>query len=78
MKENDLDEDQVEFLQKVARAITACREVRCLTRNQVAKLVGIPHSSYARIERGECNVRVADLYAIARALEVTTDNLIPY
>lgn len=77
MKENPLDEEQVVFLLKVFWAITACREVRCLTRSELAKLAGINRSSYVRIEKGECNIRLGDLYAIARALNVDIKEFFP-
>lgn len=53
------------------------REYRGLTQSQLAETAGVGQSYIAMIEKGERRGSVTKLSAIARALKVNVDDLIP-
>jgi transcriptional regulator with XRE-family HTH domain len=56
--------------------IRALRRLKGLTQEQVAEAAQINHSYYGRIERGEANVSLELLAAIAEALDVRAATLL--
>lgn len=61
------------FGQKLARA----RKSRWVTQRELANLVGVSRVTVANIERAKQNVQLAQVYSIARALDVSPSDLLP-
>ena|ERR1700731_814010 len=61
------------FGQRLARA----RKSRSLTQRQLADLVGVSRVTVANIEGAKQNVQLAQVYSMARALNITPNDLLP-
>jgi len=62
---------------KLGRRIAAARVMADFTQQELADRAGIPQSALARIERGNRpQLSVGTLYAIAQALQISTDYLL--
>ena len=53
------------------------RNERQLTQKEMADLLGMPSSTYSRIERGETSVSLEELPAIATSLGIGVQDLLP-
>lgn len=61
----------------IRQNIKKIREQKNLTQAEVAELVGLSVTGYAKIERGETGLDAKRLYQIAQALEVGLYDLVP-
>jgi transcriptional regulator with XRE-family HTH domain len=61
------------FGQKLARA----RKSRSLTQKELANLIGVSRVTVANIEGAKQNVQLAQVYSVARALNVAPNDLLP-
>lgn len=61
------------FGQRLARA----RKSRSLTQRELADLVGVSRVTVANIERAKQNVQLAQVYSMARALNIAPNDLLP-
>lgn len=59
--------------QKLARA----RKSRSVTQRELARLIGVSRVTVANIEGAKQNVQLAQIYSIARALDVAPSDLLP-
>lgn len=60
----------------LAHNIIELRQIRNLTQNALAKLVGVPRSTIANIESGHGNPSLANLSKISTALQTPIDELL--
>jgi len=58
------------------RRLRDLREDRDLTQKQIAKIVSIPNSAYAKIERGEHALTADVLVFLSNFYDVSTDYLL--
>lgn len=65
-------------LQRVYQNVRSFRELKRLTREEVAARVGITTSGYGKIERGEVDITLSRLVKIADALEVDLSRLLNF
>jgi transcriptional regulator with XRE-family HTH domain len=63
---------------KVLSNIRKFRELRNLTREQLAADLGLSASGYSKIERGEIELTISRLYQIATALDVTAQQIMEF
>lgn len=63
-------------LQRIGERLYAARKKKGLTQSEVAEKSELSDRSYADIERGNANMRVATLLKICRALNVTPDEVL--
>jgi transcriptional regulator with XRE-family HTH domain len=63
---------------KVLSNIRKFRELRNMTRDQLAADLGLSASGYSKIERGEIELTVSRLYQIAAALDVTAQQILEF
>ena len=63
--------------QLVGHSIKQLREKRTWYQRDLAKAAGLPVRTIGRIERGDVDVRLSTLTKIAKALKVTTKDLLP-
>ena len=61
------------FGQKLARA----RKSRSLTQRELADMVGVSRVTVANIEGAKQNVQLAQVYSMARALNIAPNDLLP-
>lgn len=61
------------FGQKLARA----RKSRSITQRELASLVGVSRVTVANIEGAKQNVQLAQVYSMARALNIAPSDLLP-
>lgn len=62
----------------LGRNINKTRKEQKRNQEDVAFEAGIEPSYYARIERGEANPSLEKVYAIAKALKVNSNKLLPF
>jgi transcriptional regulator with XRE-family HTH domain len=62
---------------KVGHKLLAIREQRKLTQAEIADVLDVPTSTYARIERNETSVSLDKLTSFAEALQVPMHELLP-
>ena len=67
-------EDQLS--QRVARNVKDLRTARGLTQEQMSKLSGLPRATWANIESGSANPTLHVLHRVARALQVSMEELV--
>ena len=53
------------------------RKLKKLSQERLALLCNIDRSYMGRIERGEVNITLEKIYELAKALDVTPENLLP-
>jgi transcriptional regulator with XRE-family HTH domain len=63
---------------KVLSNIRKVRELRNVTREQLAADLGLSSSGYSKIERGEIELTLLRLYQIADALEVKAQQILEF
>ncbi len=63
---------------KVLSNIRKFRELRNITREQLAADLGLSASGYSKIERGEIELTISRLYQIATALDVTAQQILEF
>jgi transcriptional regulator with XRE-family HTH domain len=63
---------------KVLSNIRKVRELRNVTRDQLAADLGLSSSGYSKIERGEIELTLFRLYQIADALEVKAQQILEF
>ena len=61
------------FGQKLAKA----RKSRSLTQKELANLVGVSRVTVANMEGAKQNVQLAQVYSIAQALDISSNELLP-
>jgi transcriptional regulator with XRE-family HTH domain len=61
------------FGQKLARA----RKSRSLTQRELAGLIGVSRVTVANMEGAKQNVQLAQVYSMARALDIAPNDLLP-
>ncbi|MFO0591144.1 MAG: XRE family transcriptional regulator [Polyangiaceae bacterium] len=61
---------------RLARNLTALREARGLTQQQIAKLADMPRATWTNLESGEGNPTLAVLHRAAQALGVSIEELL--
>jgi transcriptional regulator with XRE-family HTH domain len=61
------------FGQRLARA----RKSRSLTQRELADLVGVSRVTVANIEGAKQNIQLAQVYSMARALDIAPNDLLP-
>jgi transcriptional regulator with XRE-family HTH domain len=69
LDENDLPE-------RLARNIRQLRDARGLTQQQMSRASGLPRATWANLESGGGNPTLAVLHKVARALQVSLEELI--
>lgn len=75
MPENPIRQKEVE---QILSNIRKLRELRNLTRDQLAADLGLSASGYSKIERGEIELTLSRLYQIAAALEVSAQQILEF
>lgn len=75
MPENLIRLKEVEHILSNIRKL---RELRNLTRDQLAADLGLSASGYSKIERGEIELTLSRLYQIAAALEVSAQQILDF
>ena len=53
------------------------RKLKKISQEKLALLCNIDRSYMGRIERGEVNITLEKIYELAKALDVTPENLLP-
>lgn len=61
----------------IGQKITAAREAAGLSQKEFAARIGSVQCQISAYERGECNMSVARLMQIAKALEIEPESLLP-
>ena len=61
----------------LGQLVRAARGRADLTQDKLSDMVGLTRTSVANIERGGQKIQVHTLYALARALEVSPEDLLP-
>lgn len=62
----------------VAKALKEAREKGGLTQQELAKKAGINSNAYAKIERGSALPELDTLEKLAKALGVTSSDILPF
>lgn len=65
------------FTFEVASRIRETREKRSMSQYAVAYSIGMSQAAYSKIERGETEVKVSQLYKIASVLTVSVHVFLP-
>lgn len=65
------------LLRKVGDRVRSARAVAGLSQEELAHRAGLDHSYMSGIERGVRNVTLLKLQAVARALKLSTRELLP-
>lgn len=63
-------------MREIGNRLLAIRKKVGLTQAEVAELSGISDRTYAEIERGNANMRVASLVSICAALHITPNDIL--
>src|SRR5690349_19183112 len=72
----DADEQVERLASNLARNLKYVREQRGLTQGQLAKLSGVPRSTVANVETGAANPTLVVLARLARALQLSLEELL--
>lgn len=67
-----------EHIKKIYANIKSFRELKHITREQMASDLNMSLSGYAKIERGEVDVPISRLYEIAQILEVDVQQILDF
>jgi transcriptional regulator with XRE-family HTH domain len=62
-------------LEKIGAKIRTIRQAKSLTQENVAEMLGMSHSGYAKIERGEVDLSVQRLEQIAKVFNVAAHEI---
>jgi transcriptional regulator with XRE-family HTH domain len=65
-----------ELSSRFASNLKQLRDARGMTQQQIAKLAGLPRATWANLESGEANPTLTVLHRVARALQVSIEELI--
>lgn len=66
------------MLIKIGKKVRRIREKQDCNQEDIAYKAGIESSYYAKIERGEANPSLEKIYAIIKALEVHSSEILPF
>ncbi|WP_282111255.1 helix-turn-helix domain-containing protein [Shewanella algicola] len=66
-----------ELLEKFSEKLRTMRKKKKISQDKLANLTDIDRSYVGRIDRGEVNITLDKLYAIAKALECQPADLLP-
>lgn len=66
------------LLIKLGRNIREVREDKNMTQEQISLDAGIEMSYFSKIERGEANPSLEIIYAIIRALNIKSHEILPF
>ncbi|MDO6642077.1 helix-turn-helix transcriptional regulator [Shewanella sp. 5_MG-2023] len=66
-----------ELLEKFSEKLRTMRKMKKISQDKLANLTDIDRSYVGRIDRGEVNITLDKLYAIAKALECQPADLLP-
>jgi transcriptional regulator with XRE-family HTH domain len=69
-------EESKELLKRIGKKIYERRKDKNLTQEQLAELLGMTASGFAKIERGASNISVSRIAEIAKKLEMDMNDLI--
>jgi transcriptional regulator with XRE-family HTH domain len=61
---------------RLGRNVRYLREARGLTQSQIAKVAGLPRATWSHLETGAANPTLAVLSRVARALQVSLEELV--
>jgi len=67
-----------ERIKKIYSNIKSFRELKNITREQLAADLNMSLSGYAKIERGEVDIAISKLYKIAELLEVELQQILDF
>lgn len=70
------EEDPGRVSRHLAQNIQALRQLRSLSQSALSKLAGVPRSTVTHLESGEGNPSLQNLLRLARALEVSVEELL--
>ncbi len=62
---------------EIGKKLRTARRAKDISQTQLAEMVGISDTSYARIERGEVNVTLKHFVKILKALNLKFEEIIP-
>ena len=65
-------------MQNIAENIKNYRELKKMTREQVADALQLSLSGYAKLERGEVDISVSKLFKIAEVLQVSVPQILNF
>ena len=68
--------DELPLGERLGRNVLQLREARGMTQQQMAKLARVPRATWAHLESGAANPTLAVLDAVARALQVSLEELV--
>jgi transcriptional regulator with XRE-family HTH domain len=63
-------------IEKIAAKIKVLRQAKELTQEQMADLLNLTHSAYAKLERGETNINYTRIVELSKILEIQPHDLI--
>src|SRR5579871_814378 len=61
---------------RLGRNVKLLRDARGLTQSQIARLAGLPRATWANVETGAANPTLSVLHRVARALQVSVEELL--
>lgn len=65
-------------IEKFGQQVKKLREAKTITQEDLAEAANIPLNQIGRIERGENNVTISTIFAIAKALGVKPKDLLDF
>lgn len=65
-------------MKEIFENIRKFRELKSMTRETLAAELGLSLSGYSKIERGEVDITLSKVYAIAQILDVTVEQLLNF
>jgi transcriptional regulator with XRE-family HTH domain len=67
-----------EMLQKISDSIKKFRELKNITREQMAEELSMSISGYSKVERGEVDLSITKIYKIASVLKVEVPQILNF
>ncbi|MEQ1734241.1 MAG: helix-turn-helix transcriptional regulator [Bacteroidia bacterium] len=67
-----------EMLQKISDSIKKFRELKNITREQMAEELSMSLSGYSKVERGEVDLSITKIYKIASVLQVEVPQILNF
>jgi transcriptional regulator with XRE-family HTH domain len=67
-----------EMLQKISDSIKKFRELKNITREQMAEELSMSLSGYSKVERGEVDLSITKIYKIASVLKVEVPQILNF
>ena len=65
-------------IEKFGQQVKKLRETKTITQEDLAEAANIPLNQIGRIERGENNVTISTIFAIAKALGIKPKDLLDF